>query len=111
MKTKQIIEFTDGNFNDEVLLSDQPVLVDFWAPWCGPCQALGPTIEDLAEQNDGTVRIGKLNVDDNPTTAAGYAIRSIPTVLLIKGGEVIKTFVGAQHRSVYQQAIDEINAT
>ena len=110
MKTQQTIEFTDANFNDEVLLSSQPVLVDFWAPWCGPCHAVAPTINQLAEQYDGAVKVGKLNVDDNPTTAASFEIRSIPTVLLIQHGQVIESFVGVQAKERYQQALDQIIA-
>ena len=75
------IQFTDANFQSEVLDSDQPVLVDFWAAWCGPCRLVGPTIEELAHEYDGTVKVGKLNVDENPQSAGGFGINSIPAVL------------------------------
>ncbi|MFO0917208.1 MAG: thioredoxin [Planctomycetaceae bacterium] len=89
-----VLEFTDGNFQAEVLDSQQPVLVDFWAPWCGPCKMLAPTIEQLAGEFDGKVRIGKLNTDDNPQVASSYGISAIPTVLLFKGGNIVERFVG-----------------
>ena len=89
-----VLEFTDGNFQAEVLNSQQPVLVDFWAPWCGPCKMLAPTIEQLAGECEGKVRIGKLNTDDNPQVASSYGISAIPTVLLFKGGNIVERFVG-----------------
>lgn len=101
-KTK---EFTDSSFNQEVLESGQPVLVDFWAAWCGPCHAVGPTIEELAEHYDGMVKVGKLNIDENPQTASGFAIRSIPAVLLFQGGKVVERLVGVQSKERYQQAL------
>jgi thioredoxin 1 len=104
-KTK---EFTDSSFNKEVLGSDQPVLVDFWAARCGPCHAVGPTIEELAEQYDGTVKVGKLNIDKNPQTASGFAIRSIPAVLLSKDGRVVERWVGVQPKERYQQALQHL---
>ena len=97
--------FTDANFQSEVLQSPQLVLVDFWAAWCGPCRALGPTIEELAEQYDGQVKIGKLNVDDNPEVAAQLGIGSIPAVLLFKDGEVIERLVGVRGKEAYEQAV------
>lgn len=110
MNTHQTIQFTDTNFNNEVLLSSRPALVDFWAPWCAPCNVLGPMIEELAERYGGAVKIGKLNVDDNPTTAARYKIRSIPTLLLVKGGEVVETLLGVHPKQHYEQALDQIIA-
>ena len=89
-----VLEFTDSNFQTEVLSSQQPVLVDFWAPWCGPCKMLAPTIEQLAGEFEGKVRIGKLNTDDNPQVASSYGISAIPTVLLFKGGSIVDRFVG-----------------
>ena len=103
-------EFTDANFQSEVLNSDEPVLVDFWAAWCGPCRAVGPTIEELAEQYDGTVKVGKLNIDENPKSPSGFNIHSIPAVLLFKGGEVIETLVGVQPKVRYEQAIKQVAA-
>ncbi|MEM8681592.1 MAG: thioredoxin [Planctomycetota bacterium] len=97
--------FTDANFPTEVLESNQLVLVDFWAAWCGPCRALGPTIDALAEQYEGEVKIGKLNVDDNPEVASQLGISSIPAVLLFKDGEVIETLVGVRAKEAYEQAL------
>ncbi|HDQ03236.1 MAG TPA: thioredoxin [Deltaproteobacteria bacterium] len=85
---------TDDNFEGEVLKSDKPVLIDFWAPWCGPCKAIGPIVEELAGQMKDTVKVMKLNVDDNQKTAIQYAVRSIPTLILFKDGKVIDTMVG-----------------
>ncbi len=87
--------FTDANFKEEVLDNEQLSVVDFWAEWCGPCKALGPTIEALAEDYDGKVNIGKLNVDENGETAMSYGITSIPAIYFIKGGEVVDKLVGA----------------
>ena len=104
------IQFTDANFQTEVLQSDQPVLVDFWAAWCGPCRAVGPTIEALAEQFDGSVKVGKLNIDDNPESPSGFNIQSIPAVLLFKDGKVVETFVGVQPKERYVKAIEKLAA-
>ncbi|GIW93486.1 MAG: thioredoxin [Pirellulaceae bacterium] len=102
------IEFTDANFSSEVLQSDVPVLVDFWAPWCGPCRQIAPTIEALAEENAGKVKVGKVNVDDNPQIAQQYGISSIPTLLFFKGGQVVQRFVGLQPKSRLQETIDSL---
>jgi thioredoxin 1 len=88
------LEFTDDNFAKEVLQSDKPVLVDFWAPWCGPCKMIGPIVEKLANELSATVKIGKLNVDDNQATAGEYNVMSIPTLLLFKNGKVVGTTMG-----------------
>ncbi len=85
---------TDDNFEDEVLKSDKPVLIDFWAPWCGPCKAIGPIVEELAGQFKDSVKIMKLNVDDHQKTAVRYGVRSIPTLILFKGGQILDTLVG-----------------
>ena len=103
-------EFTDANFQSEVLDSDQPVLVDFWAAWCGPCRVVGPTIEELAQDYDGTVKVGKLNVDENPQAARDYGINSIPSVLLFQDGKVVETLVGVQPKQRYEQALGQVAA-
>jgi thioredoxin 1 len=89
-----VVTLTDANFQSEVLDSQEPVLVDFWAPWCGPCKMLAPTIDALAGEYAGKVRVGKVNTDDNPKTATSYSISAIPTVLLFKGGQIVDRFVG-----------------
>ena len=85
---------TDNNFEDEVMKSDKPVLIDFWAPWCGPCKAIGPIVEELAGQFKDSVKVMKLNVDENQKTAVNFGVRSIPTLILFKGGKVADTLVG-----------------
>jgi thioredoxin 1 len=87
-------EFTDANFEAEVLKSDKPVLVDFWAPWCGPCKMIGPLIEKLAKEMEGTVKIGKVNVDESSGTASQYGVMSIPTLMIFKGGKPVGTKMG-----------------
>jgi thioredoxin 1 len=89
-------EFSDATFEQEVLKSAKPVLVDFWAPWCGPCKMVGPVIEKLAKELEATVTIGKLNVDDNPATAQQYGVMSIPTMILFKGGKPVAQTMGFQ---------------
>ncbi len=89
-----VLTLTDANFQSEVLDSQQPVLVDFWAPWCGPCKAIAPVVDALATDFLGKVRVGKVNTDDNPKTASSYSISAIPTLLLFKGGEIVDRFVG-----------------
>ena len=103
-------EFTDANFQSEVLESDQPVLVDFWAAWCGPCRAIGPTIEELAKQYDGSVKVGKLNIDENQQVPSGFGINSIPAVLVFKGGNVVETLVGVQPKERYEAVLQEVAA-
>ena len=89
------IEFTDGNFKAEVLDSDKPVLVDFWAVWCGPCRMIAPIVEELAGEFERKVKVGKLDVDNNQNSAVTYGVRSIPTLLVFKGGKVVDTIIGA----------------
>ena len=101
--------FTDENFKPEVIASNQPVLVDFWAPWCGPCHVLAPTIEKLAAQYEGSVKVGKLNVDENVETAGAYGIQSIPTVMLFKNGQVVDHIIGVQSLQRYEQAVTKVN--
>ena len=89
------VTITDANFENEVIKSDIPVLIDFWATWCGPCRAIAPIVEDLAKEYDGKVKVGKVDVDDNQQTAIKYGIRSIPTLLIMKDGQVSDMIVGA----------------
>ena len=91
----KVKEVTDSNFEADVLQSDLPCLVDFWAPWCGPCKAIGPVIAELAGEFDGKVAVAKMNVDDSPATPGKYGIRAIPTIILFKGGEVVDQITGA----------------
>lgn len=93
--TKQV---TDASFADDVLMSDKPVIVDFWAEWCGPCKMVAPILEEIASENDGIV-IAKLNVDENPQTAASYGITSIPTMNVYQGGQIVKTIIGAKPKA------------
>ena len=104
------IQFTDENFEQEVLQSDQPVLVDFWAEWCPPCRALGPVIDQVAEELQGQAKVGKLNVDDHKETAARYNVSSIPTVLVFKGGEIVETIVGLNAKEKYLDALTAVTA-
>ncbi len=101
------VEVTDQNFDTEVLQAKIPVLVDFWAEWCGPCRVLGPTVEALAEEYAGKVKVAKLNVDENVATASRYRIQGIPTLLLFQDGEIREQLVGAQPRSVLEKAIGQ----
>jgi thioredoxin 1 len=99
-------EVTELDFQSQVLESDQPVLVDFWAPWCGPCRMIAPIIEQLAAENAGKAKVVKLNVDDAQNLAAGYGINSIPTIMVFKGGQVVDRFVGVQSKQRLQEALD-----
>ncbi len=100
------IEFTDTNFEQEVLKSDVPVLVDFWAVWCGPCKMIAPYVVEIASQYEGKAKVGKVDVDNNPQTAMTYGIRSIPTLLIFKGGKVVDQIVGAVPKNTITSKID-----
>ncbi len=101
------LEFTDANFADEVEKSDVPVLIDFWAVWCGPCRMIAPIVEELAGEYQGKAKIGKVDVDNNPMIAGKFGIRSIPTLLIFKGGQVVDQIVGAVPKG---SIVDKLNA-
>jgi len=103
-----VFEIDDSNFESEVLSSETPVLVDFWAPWCGPCRAIAPMVEELAGNFGDKVRFAKCNVDDNPTTPQKYGIRAIPTLILFKGGEVAEQITGIVAKSKLEEAINGV---
>jgi len=105
MADEGLFQATDGNFEPEILKSDIPVMVDFWAPWCGPCHVIGPVIEELAAEYAGRVKVAKMNVDDNPATPSQYGIRGIPTVILFKDGKVFDQIVGAVPKSKVEEMI------
>jgi thioredoxin len=103
-----ILEIDDGNFDTEVLQSDKPVLVDFWAPWCGPCKAIGPVIEELASTYGDRVKFTKCNVDDNPVTPGKYGIRAIPTLIFFKDGNVADQITGMVAKTKLEESISSI---
>jgi len=103
---KLIVELTEENFQQEVLDAQEVVLVDYWAPWCGPCQRIAPIVEELAAENAGRLKVGKVNVDEQPGLAAQYGINSIPTLMLFKNGEVVQTLIGLQPKARLQEAIN-----
>ena len=105
-----LCELSDRNFKTEVLKSRLPTLVDFWAPWCGPCRAVGPIVEQLAAERANSVKVAKLNVDEGPRLAAAYGIDSIPTLMIFKDGKVVDRFVGVQPKAVLQRALDRAAA-
>jgi thioredoxin 1 len=105
MAEEVLFHATDGNFEPQILKSDIPAMVDFWAPWCGPCQVIAPVIEELAKEYAGRVKIAKMNVDENPATPSRYGIRGIPTVILFKDGQVFDQIVGAVSKSKVEDMI------
>ena len=105
------VEITDSNFEETVLKSDKPVLVDFWATWCGPCLMMAPVVDELAGDFEGSAVIGKLDVDANPETAAKFGIRSIPTMLVFKNGEIADKVVGASSKADLQKRIEKVSVT
>jgi thioredoxin 1 len=104
--SEQIVYLSDSSFEDEVIKSDQPVLVDYWAEWCGPCKMITPILEEIAGEYSGKLKIAKLNIDDNPETPPKYGIRGIPTLMLFKGGNVEATKVGAVSKSQLTAFLD-----
>lgn len=102
------LTFTDANFDAEVIKSDVPVIVDFWAAWCGPCRMIAPIVEELSGEFQGKIKVGKLDVDDNQQTAIKYGVRSIPTVLFLKGGQVKDTIIGAVPKSMFVEKINKL---
>ncbi len=105
MASDKVLEVSDKSFNDEVIKSDKLTVVDFWAPWCMPCKAIAPVIEELAATYDGKVKFTKLNVDDNPMTASSFGIRGIPTIILYKNGQVVDQVVGAVPKAELEKTI------
>ncbi|SRR5713226_3561609 len=104
----KITEVKDDNFETEVIGSDLPVLVDFWAPWCGPCKAIAPVVEELAREYEGKLKVAKVNVDDNPVTPSRYGVRGIPNLIILKGGKVKEQVVGAVPKAKLVDAINRV---
>ena len=108
MASETVLELTDANFDAEVVNSDQPVLVDFWAEWCMPCRMLAPVIDELSQEYDGKVKVGKVDTDANRETSVKYGISAIPTIILFKGGEVHKKFVGVTPKAEFNAELDAV---
>ena len=107
MGSQNVLELTDSNFEEEITGSDMPALVDFWAEWCMPCKMLAPTIDELADEYAGKLKVGKVDTDANRQVSMKFGISAIPTLILLKGGEVVKKFVGLQQKADLAAAIDE----
>ncbi len=108
MASEAIVELNDASFDAEVISSDKPVLVDFWAPWCGPCKALGPVIDEISNDFVDKVKVGKVNVDENPEISMKFGIRSIPTLIVFKNGEVQDQIIGAVPKSEIEKALEKV---
>ena len=108
MASEAVSEFTDSNFENEVMKSDQPVLVDFWAEWCMPCRMLAPTIEDLANQYNGKIKVGKVDTDANRDTAMKFSISAIPTVILFQDGQIVHKFVGVTSKQEFEAELSKL---
>ena len=108
MASEEIVELNDSSFENEVINSEKPVLVDFWAPWCGPCRALAPVIIEISNDFVDKVKVGKLNVDDNPEISMKFGIRSIPTLMVFKNGEVQEQIIGAVPKSEIERALEKV---
>ena len=104
-------EFTDGNFETEVLKAETPVLVDFWEPWCGPCRMVAPIVEEISNEYAGKIKVGKVNTDDNQMIASQYGIMSIPTIMIFKDGEVVERVIGAQPKAALTSKIESVLAS
>ncbi len=107
--SENVITLTDDNFEDEILESGEPALVDFWAEWCGPCRQIAPIVEDLADDFEGRAKVGKVDVDENPQTAQQYGVRSIPTLLFFKDGEVQDKLVGAGGKKAIKEKLEAVS--
>ncbi len=108
MAGSHTVEFTDANFDQDVLKSDKPVLVDFWAEWCGPCKALGPVIDELARDYAGKAKVGKVDTESSSATAMRYSVSAIPTVILFNKGQIVEKFVGLRQKKEFQVSLDRL---
>ncbi|MCZ6791619.1 MAG: thioredoxin [Candidatus Dadabacteria bacterium] len=107
MASDSIIELSDSTFETEVVKSDLPVLVDFWAPWCGPCRAIAPIVEEISSSYEGKIKVGRMNVDENQSTTMKFGIRSIPTIIMFKGGEAVDQIIGAVPKGEIERVVDK----